>query len=200
MRSLALVALCLSLALGCAVSRDELGRLETEVAARNAERQRTAGAELLGEGYLDAEAERRWARLDEEDRQRCLSRELGEAPMRITLDERELTADPAATCDFFRGRVARLEAAGPVVLHAIPDVGVMRAPGGELVLVRTALRTVRTHEVLVDMECDHMPRVDPDPLELGAQVPVLVAPERPREITHEVEREVVEVDCTRNTY
>ena len=136
MRRLVPLALALLVFSGCAMSRDELGRLETEVAARNAERQRTAGAELEGEGYVDAEAERRWARLDEEDRQRCLSRELGEAPMRVTLDELELTADPAATCDLFRGRVARLEAAGPVVLHAIPGVGVMRAAGGKLVLVR----------------------------------------------------------------
>ena len=147
--------------------------------------------------------------LDEADRERCVSREPGEAPMHIELRGEPplaLTAPPEATCDFFRRRTRELATLSEpsndqTVLHAVPDVGVMRAPDGEVVLVRFALRPVATHEVLVDMDCDHMPRVEPDPLTLGGgQIPVVAAPERPRELTHEVDHELVQVECTRNTY
>lgn len=210
MPRLAALALLLGTAsVGCAMSRESLDQLETEVSERNAARRQTAGAELAAEGYVEAEALRRHAVLDEADRERCLSREPGEAPMHIQLRGEPplaLTAPPEATCDFFRRRTRELAAlAEPsseqTVLHAVPDVGVMRAPEGDVVLVRYALRTVATHEVLVDMECDHMPRVEPDPLTLGGgQIPVVVAPERPRELTREVDRELVRVECTRNTY
>lgn len=210
MPRLAALALLFAFAsVGCAMSRESLDRLEADVSERNAARRQTAGAELAAEGYVEAEALRRHAVLDEADRERCLSREPGEAPMHIELRGEPplaLTAPPEATCDFFRRRTRELATLSEpsndqTVLHAVPDVGVMRAPDGEVVLVRFALRTVATHEVLVDMECDHMPRVEPDPLTLGGgQVPVVVAPERPRELTREVDHELVRVECTRNTY
>lgn len=215
----ALATLALLTFAGCgAMSEAAYMDLESQVNARNVGRAGDAVAALEVEGFVFVDDSGTFAMLDDASHERCLGARhepsaADEAPVTLTVrrhgtngveraDERTAHEAPfAEACAFFRGDPATLSLSGDHLPLRRVTGRVARAPDGTLIFVHFVRRVVATHRVLVERSCDHMPTVEPDPLERGPDlVRVLALPEAPavREVSLEVEE--VDVRCTENTY
>lgn len=200
-----------------------------DVGARNDASLATAHASLEAKGYrFVRDDEARFASLEEESRAACRAAVLarygvdasapapGETLRAVVVAPAleggpshspiKVSAPASELCAFFRGSGAELRVTreggeeGVLVRAGGPRVLAV-SPTGERVEVSLAPRVVSRRRVLVERSCDHMPRVDPDPLDIPRPASVRWGPSPPlRRVTVPFDREEVDVTCTENTY
>lgn len=221
----------LSLVVACAraISPAELDAVHRDVGARNDASLAAARASLEAKGYrFVRDDEARYASLEEDARAACramvLARYGAGAPAlppgdalraRVVTPALEggpshspivVSAPASELCAFFRGsgaelRVTRESGEAGVLVRAGGPRDLAVSPTGERVEVSLARRVVSRRAVLVERSCDHMPRVEPDPLDVPRPIPVRWGPSPPlRRVTVPFDREEVDVTCTENTY
>ncbi len=168
-----------------------------------------------------ADADVLYARLTDEARQRCLAAgnetpasatetvvvHVGSAseanrPPAIAMDLGVAAAD---ACPFFREQTKQLAArradgtaTGIVRLEA--GLRLARDRHGDPAVVATSSRVVSRRRVRVKRTCDHMPSPEPDPLEMPVPVPVVLASAPLPRVSMTVDEEVLDIECTENTY
>jgi len=220
-----IVAWCV---MGCAMSQQAFQRLAAGVSKRNEQRYRTAEAGLRARGYVFADDEVLYAALTGAPRERCLldaghgtavEKPPTDAAESILLhvsggiradrpapEPIEIRVDAVDACQFFRARTNQLDGqstgGGATRIVRIADgLRLARDQHGNIAVVAASSRVVSRRRVLVERSCDHMPSPDSDdPLVRQLPVRVVVASAPPPRIDMIVEEEVLDVECTENTY
>ena len=192
-----------------------------EVNVRNEQRRAEAEKDLARRGYTRVEdAEVRSAGLERTARDECMNhgfRQLApgteEPSLKISISERwngqppaptpvEVVAPARAACEFFSLRLPALDvtlASGDKrqLVRVEGPRSLAKGPNGELVRVVERADVTSKEKVVVEEECNRMPRPEPHPLEQKLPIAVLWGPlvELPTvEITFE--REELERECT----
>jgi hypothetical protein len=211
--------------IGCAVSPQALGKLTAQVSVRNEQRYRTAETGLRAQGYVFADEEQRYARLPEEALRRCraadpagprsaadaaetmvVTVEAMTAPNRPPPAAMQLNVAAADACRFFRDQTNQLAArradgsGATRIIRMADSARLARDRHGELAIVAVSSRVVSRRHIRVKRTCDHMPTLQPDAIELGISIRVFVAPAPPPRVAMTVEEEVLDIECTDNTY
>lgn len=230
-RSLRMPVLFVLLALlsACAMSQQSFERLSMEVSERNDQRYKEAIDDLGGRGYvLLDDLDARYATLEEPGRTRCVDTAyhidrldagplLPAEPLKILIGEAtrgnalapppmHVSAPAEKACAFFHQRAGELtvmkeDGSSASIVHTGGPRSLARSRSGELVLVEVQPHVIKRRKVLVKRSCDHMPRVEPDPLEVGFPISVLWGPApKLRTVVMPIEREEFDVECTDNTY
>lgn len=212
---------CACLVSGCVTSQAAFDRLQGEVSERNARREREAWSALLARGYTRGPEEvLRVSLPDGAALARCgdlgrlpadafepvmmrVGREAGpgqsgEALMQLRVDGRE-------ACLFLGRQAQGLDGVGPdeapVRLFRVgEDAPLVRDGDGGLVVVDVSYREVARRHVLVEERCDHMPSPPPYPFGPDVSIRAVAAAEAPPHVELVIEREVLDVECTENTY
>lgn len=204
------------------MSERAYARISTATTARNQQRYRAAEAALQAKGYVFVDDEVLYATLTETTRDRCVradaSRALEDAKTTIHVIGQcraghpapvaiELRVSELEACRFLQQSIHQLDGVrtdGSAVRTRIiaidRDLRLARDRNGALVIVEVSRRAVSRREVLVKRSCDHMPSPGEPSLERQLHARVVLALAPPPRIEMVVEEEVLDVECTENTY